>query len=248
MMLHAEHNSGLNWAMRGWMASFGVILCMVLFVFVGHADYQKAVAASVQNEEDAAMAAVAQEFTAWQQAKAEEGQTAATFLELVQDTSQGLAELVSFDFSVIDRAAVNAKEQKCLAQAIYYEAGFEPVIGQMAVADVVLNRVESNSYPNTVCGVVYQGSHRRTGCQFSFTCDGSLTRARHEPTYRASEKMAGAILAGVHIPVSNDATHYHADYVSPYWAPRLTKTAEIGTHRFYRYPDKDTLRITDAAQ
>ncbi|WP_306250875.1 cell wall hydrolase [Parvularcula sp. IMCC14364] len=248
MILHAENNSGLNWAMRGWMASFGVTLCLMLFVFLGHADYQKAVAADIQNEEEAALAAVAQEFTAWQEAKSDAAPSATNFIDLVQDTSKGLTELVSFDFSVIDRAQVSAKEQRCLAQAIYYEAGFEPVIGQMAVADVVLNRVESSYYPNTVCGVVYQGSHRKTGCQFSFTCDGSLNRGRHEPTYATSQKMAGAILAGVHIPVSNEATHYHADYVSPYWAPKLTKTAEIGAHRFYRYPDKNRLAITDAAQ
>ncbi|MEP9404017.1 cell wall hydrolase [Sphingomonas silueang] len=126
----------------------------------------------------------------------------------------------------------------CLADAIYYEAGNEPVEGQRAVAQVVLNRVRHPAYPNSVCGVVYQGAARRTGCQFSFVCDGSLARARTPAGYARARGVAETALAGyVYAPVGW-ATHYHADYVVPYWAAGLTKVATIGAHIFYRWPGR----------
>ena len=122
----------------------------------------------------------------------------------------------------------------CLSQAIYYEAGFEPGEGQAAVAQVVLNRLQHPAYPKTVCGVVYQGSQLVTGCQFSFTCDGSLTRQPAEGAWKNSRDTAMRALAGyVYAPVGT-ATHYHADYVVPYWAPTLVKLRQIGAHIFYR--------------
>ncbi len=122
----------------------------------------------------------------------------------------------------------------CLSQAIYYEAGFEPGEGQAAVAQVVLNRVQHPAYPKTVCGVVYQGSQLVTGCQFSFTCDGSLTRQPAEGAWKNSRDAAARALSGyVYGPVGT-ATHYHADYVFPYWAPTLVKIRQIGAHIFYR--------------
>jgi hypothetical protein len=124
----------------------------------------------------------------------------------------------------------------CLTAAIYYEARSEPVDGQRAVAQVVLNRVRSPAFPNSVCGVVYQGSNRSTGCQFTFTCDGSLLMRRQPAAWARSRAIAQAALAGdVYEPIGS-ATFYHADYVSPWWAPSLTRVAQIGAHIFYRWP------------
>lgn len=122
----------------------------------------------------------------------------------------------------------------CLAQAVYYEAGFESGEGQQAVAQVVLNRLRHPGYPKSVCGVVYQGSQRATGCQFSFTCDGSLARAPSAAAWARSRDVARMALAGyVHKPVGA-STHYHANYVFPYWAVTLVKLRQIGAHIFYR--------------
>jgi spore germination cell wall hydrolase CwlJ-like protein len=123
----------------------------------------------------------------------------------------------------------------CLTQAVYYEAAREPTDGQRAVAQVVLNRVRHPAYPSSVCGVVYQGSERDTGCQFTFTCDGSLYYAPMRSYWDRAHKVAQEALNGyVYAPVGN-ATHYHADYVVPYWAATLKKSAVIGLHIFYRW-------------
>jgi spore germination cell wall hydrolase CwlJ-like protein len=129
-----------------------------------------------------------------------------------------------------------ARALECLTQAIYYEAAREPEEGQRGVAQVVLNRMRHPAYPASVCAVVYQGAERPTGCQFSFTCDGSLARGPMRGYWDRARKVAGEALKGyVHAPVGN-ATHYHADYVMPYWAPTLVKNAVIGSHIFYRWP------------
>lgn len=123
----------------------------------------------------------------------------------------------------------------CMTAAIYYEAANEPTDGQRAVAQVILNRVRHPAYPNTICGVVFQGSERRTGCQFSFTCDGSLARVPSRSGWFRAQLVASEALAGrVYAPVGW-ATHYHANYVLPYWASSLLKTATIGAHIFYRW-------------
>ena len=124
----------------------------------------------------------------------------------------------------------------CLTQAISYEAGNEPLSGQEAVAQVILNRMRHPAYPSTVCGVVYQGSERKTGCQFTFTCDGSLLRGRSAASLSRARLVAEQVLAGRASTLVGGATHYHADYVSPYWAPSLVKVATIGAHIFYRMP------------
>lgn len=125
----------------------------------------------------------------------------------------------------------------CLAQAIYYEARSETEAGQRAVAQVVLNRVRHPSYPASVCGVVYQGPMRAGGgCQFSFTCDGSLaTRPSGFGWLRARDLAAEALAGRVYAPVGL-ATHYHTSAVFPHWAPQLIKSALIGAHIFYRLP------------
>jgi hypothetical protein len=123
----------------------------------------------------------------------------------------------------------------CMTQAIYYEAGFEPIEGRRAVAQVVLNRMRHPAFPKSICGVVYQGA-RDPVCQFSFVCDGSLYRKPALGAWQEAEKIAAAAINGYVERSVGAATHYHADYVAPYWAPRLAKLAQIGAHIFYRWP------------
>jgi spore germination cell wall hydrolase CwlJ-like protein len=126
------------------------------------------------------------------------------------------------------------KALECLTDAIYYEAANEPRDGQRAVAQVILNRVRHPAYPHTICGVVYQGAERRTGCQFTFTCDGSLMRPRVPSLWMQARSIAMSAMGGfVYAPVGW-STHYHADYVTPYWASTLAKSTVIGHHIFYR--------------
>lgn len=123
---------------------------------------------------------------------------------------------------------------QCLTTAIYYEAASEPDAGQRAVAQVVLNRVAHPAWPNTVCGVVYQGSERPS-CQFSFACDGSLARKPMKAFWDRARRVAADALAGnVYAPVGL-ATHYHTTAVHPYWAPSLAFIGTIGAHRFYNW-------------
>jgi len=132
-------------------------------------------------------------------------------------------------------SAAQARALECLTSAIYYEAGQEPTDGQRAVAQVILNRARHPAFPSSVCGVVYQGSTRQTGCQFTFTCDGSMTRAPMSASWDRAHTVAAAALAGSVYPNVGNATHYHADYVVPYWASSLAKTAVVGAHLFYRW-------------
>jgi len=125
-------------------------------------------------------------------------------------------------------------ELDCLATAIAYEAGYEPVDGRRAVADVILNRMRSGVHPATVCGVVYEGSSRRTGCQFTFTCDGSLRRALPGRIMSEARQIADDALSGASTSLVGGALNYHADYVSPYWAASMYRVVKIGRHIFYR--------------
>ena len=128
---------------------------------------------------------------------------------------------------------------QCLTEAVYYEAASESLEGQHAVAQVVLNRVRHPAYPDSVCAVVYQGPQRPGGgCQFTFTCDGSLARRPHPAGWSRARAVASlALSGGVHAPVGL-STHYHTHAVAPFWAPRLVKTAVIGAHIFYRMPGR----------
>jgi len=132
-------------------------------------------------------------------------------------------------------STTRAQALNCLASAVYYEAGNQDENGARAVAQVVLNRVRHPAFPSSVCGVVYQGSTRPTGCQFTFTCDGSLNRQPDADGWRRATRIAEQALAGsVYVPVGW-ATHYHADYVVPYWAATMAKNAVVGAHLFYRW-------------
>ena len=132
-------------------------------------------------------------------------------------------------------SAARSQALSCLASAVYYEAGNQDVDGERAVAQVVLNRVRHPAFPATVCGVVYEGSTKPTGCQFTFTCDGSLNRQPDTEGWARAKSVAEAALDGsVYAPVGW-ATHYHANYVVPYWASTMAKSAVVGAHLFYRW-------------
>ncbi len=124
---------------------------------------------------------------------------------------------------------------RCLTQGVYYEAALEPTAGQEAVAQVILNRVRDPNYANTVCGVVFEGAERTTGCQFSFTCDGALSQAPVGWAWERAKRVAERALAGEVSAAVGTATHYHADYVHPWWSPTLNKLTQIGAHIFYRW-------------
>lgn len=128
-----------------------------------------------------------------------------------------------------------ARALQCLSMAVYYEAASESYNGQRAVAQVVLNRVAHPAYPSSVCGVVFQGSERRTGCQFTFTCDGSLARKPSRASWARAQSVALAALAGEVFNPVGTATHYHTHAVNPYWASSLDLIGSIGAHRFYRW-------------
>ena len=157
------------------------------------------------------------------------------------DTTQiGLRELEPTLFTN-DRLS---REEGCMAAALYFEARGESEEGQLAVAQVILNRVDANAYPDTVCEVVWQNSHRRNACQFSFTCDGKADRPSEKRRWASIVRLARNIMQGTWsewaakptqrlASAVQAATHYHADYVSPSWAPRLKKARKIGRHIFY---------------
>lgn len=128
------------------------------------------------------------------------------------------------------------KARDCLAAAEWYEAGDDPD-GQRSVAQVVLNRATHPAFPKTVCGVVFQGSERTTGCQFTFTCDGSMQRRVPSPAaWARARAIADGALGGVVDPAVGLATHYHTDWVAPRWSGAMLKIAKIGTHLFFRFP------------
>lgn len=147
----------------------------------------------------------------------------------------GIAPLVARPLRVDNSGVDRSRAEQCLAAAIYYEAASEPDAGQRGVAQVVLNRVAHPAYPATVCGVVYQGSERSSGCQFSFTCDGSLARRPNRLFWDRAAMVARQALAGYVDREVGLATHYHTIAVKPYWAPSLHYLTTIGAHRFYSF-------------
>lgn len=131
--------------------------------------------------------------------------------------------------------AFSKREQNCLAEGIYFEARGEPVSGQAAVAQVVLNRVRNPAYPNTICGVVYQNKSWRNRCQFSFACDGIRDRVNSPQSWKTAQDVAIAVSAGkIWFKEVGSSTHYHATYVNPRWARHMKRVGKIGLHIFYR--------------
>ncbi|HWJ86517.1 MAG TPA: cell wall hydrolase [Pelagibacterium sp.] len=128
------------------------------------------------------------------------------------------------------------REQWCLSTGIYFEARGESYRGQVAVAQVIMNRVEHANYPDTICGVVYQNQHRRNACQFSFACDGIPDRINEPAAWALAQEITQTVLnQEIYLTEIADATHYHATYVRPHWARNMDRLAQVGLHVFYRF-------------
>lgn len=143
------------------------------------------------------------------------------------------------DFSPLLRAVLVQKmlgEERCLAEAMYYEARGEGVAGEKAIAEVVFHRMKAPGYPHSVCGVVYQGAGSGRGCQFSFACNGELLQAKNWGAWARAKRLAGRIVTGVELLGNEtaDAISFHAVEVEPGWGDHLVKTIQIGNHIFYR--------------
>ena len=127
-----------------------------------------------------------------------------------------------------------SSELNCLTEALYFEARGESIQGQYAVAEVILNRVDMDNYPDTVCDVVNQGTGRRHACQFSYTCDGIPERVTERDMWDRLMRISAIMLDGGERPLTGDASHYHTTAVNPHWASAYPRTARIGSHIFYR--------------
>ena len=224
---------------RNWRAWTVVALMAALFVVAALSIAKQAVSPRIQLDEPGTPGSLAS-------VRAAVPQTSATRLRAIAPDSAleiNAAIPVSDSANPAARpfllggsgAADRLRSLDCLTAAIYYEAAREPTEGQRAVAQVVLNRVRHPAYPSTVCGVVFEGARRYTGCQFSFSCDGSLRRGPMAAYWERARRVAQEALNGyVYAPVGW-ATHYHANYVVPYWASSLVKSATVGNHIFYRW-------------
>ncbi len=156
------------------------------------------------------------------------------------------ASLPQLNLAQLKASKAAAQDQNCLSQAIYYEARSETVTGQKAVAEVVLNRVASKHFPNNICGVVYEGAERNTGCQFSFSCDGSMDIAPSGKSWERANLIAQHTLIGAHRPITLRATHYHTIDVNPHWAASVKPTRTIGEHKFYKFKTRRELAMTQS--
>jgi spore germination cell wall hydrolase CwlJ-like protein len=151
-----------------------------------------------------------------------------------QDTAEPKRQKTPAERLGLDGKA-RVKAEKCLAEAVYFEARGEAVRGQIAVAQVVMNRVFSGFYPNTVCGVVYQNAHRHLACQFTFACDDVADVVREPDMWERARKIAKATLDGqLWLPEVAKSTHYHAYWVRPSWVHEMKKMYKYGVHTFYR--------------
>lgn len=143
-------------------------------------------------------------------------------------------ELIEKNWRVGREQRQRVSEHTCLARAIYFEARSESEIGRLAVARVILNRVDSPFYPDTICDVVYQNAGKRDGCQFSFACDGASDRPRRGKAWEQAKSLAARAMAGEgNVQAIATATSYHADYVVPKWSGAMTRLVKIGRHIFY---------------
>lgn len=148
-------------------------------------------------------------------------------------TRKWLAELPEAD---------GGAEWRCLAEALYFEARGESVKGQFAVAEVILNRVDSSAYPDTVCGVINQGTGKKYQCQFTYTCDGHPEKINEAKAWERVGKVSKAMLDGTPRVLTGGATHYHTRSVAPSWSRKFPRTASIGYHHFYRQPVRTAQR------
>jgi len=128
------------------------------------------------------------------------------------------------------------KQMSCLAEALYFEARGEPIKGQLAVGEVILNRVEDRRYPSSICKVVNQGTGRRFACQFTYTCDGKLETVHERKPYEMALKIAKILMTTHDGKLTRGSTHYHSNYVNPKWSKKFERVAKFGRHIFYRQP------------
>jgi spore germination cell wall hydrolase CwlJ-like protein len=157
------------------------------------------------------------------------------------------AEALSFKSKGESQAEFEERERHCLATAIYFEARGEPVRGQIAVGQVILNRVRSLQFPQTICGVVYQGQGD-PGCQFSFACDGHTDMPKQDAHWALAQSLARQITSGqVWLPEVGYSTYYHADYVRPGWVNAMNKIDSIGRHIFYKKRNEKPYVVQEAS-
>ena len=144
----------------------------------------------------------------------------------------------SREFLSSQPAASGGENWRCLTEALYFEARGESVKGQFAVAEVILNRVASRRFPNSVCGVVHQGTGKRFQCQFTYNCDGNKEIVNEKAAWARVGKVARLMIDGAARQLTEGATHYHTKAVSPRWSRKFARTATIGMHYFYRMPTR----------
>ena len=130
----------------------------------------------------------------------------------------------------------SGKQMSCLAEALYFEARGEPITGQLAVGEVILNRVEDSRYPSSICKVINQGTGRRFACQFTYTCDGKLETVHERKAYEMALKLAKILITTHDRKLTKGSTHYHSNYVNPKWSKKFERLAKYGRHIFYRQP------------
>ena len=145
-------------------------------------------------------------------------------------------DVYSADYISALPRAKGGKQWQCLSEALYFEARGESIKGQVAVAEVILNRVDSPAYPDSVCGVINQGTGRKFACQFTYTCDGRSESINEQFAYERVAKVARLVMDGLPRNLTKGATHYHTTSVRPSWSRKFPKTAKIGSHVFYRQP------------
>ncbi len=190
---------------------------------------------NAQLEAANALAAELQDFTVQGTALIEQDELSAQARNAGIPLAARLSDHMAPFRSISAQSASYSTALDCMTEAIYYEAANESVAGKRGVAQVILNRVAHPAYPSSVCGVIYQGWSDPV-CQFSYTCDGALARRPLPDLWRQSREVARAALSGYVEDSVGTATHYHADYVLPYWAFRLEKVSVEGRHIFYRLP------------
>ncbi|MGV6805922.1 MAG: cell wall hydrolase [Ruegeria sp.] len=165
------------------------------------------------------------------------GQSFRDYLKLFQPRKSIEPVEISYTKAWLDQLpkASGGDDWKCLSEALYFEARGESVRGQFAVAEVILNRVKSSRFPNTICGVVHQGTGKKYQCQFTYTCDGRKEVIHEKRAYERVAKVAQVTMDGVAKSLTAGATHYHTKAVRPSWARVYKETARIGVHIFYRH-------------
>ena len=146
--------------------------------------------------------------------------------------------IASFNRSILDAMpeATGGPQWTCLSEALYFEARGEDLWGQMAVAEVILNRVDSQRFPENVCAVVRDGTGRRHRCQFSYYCDGKVEAIENQAAYERIKKIAAMMIEGRARVLTGGAVFYHTDALTPSWMDAMHQTTIIGDHIFYRYP------------